>query len=60
MIEVFKILYGYYDNINNVLLPHVDVGTRGKKYKLYQSFVKYDLRKHFFVLQYVAVMSPGR
>jgi len=30
MIEVFKILHGYYDNINNIsLLPHVDVATKG-------------------------------
>jgi len=44
MIEVFKILRGYYDNIYNIsLLPHVDVATRGNKYKLYQSSVKYDL-----------------
>jgi len=29
MIEVFKILHGYYDNINNIsLLPHIDVATR--------------------------------
>jgi len=49
MIEVFKILHGYYDNINNISLsPHVDVATRGNKYKLYQSSVKYVLRKHFF------------
>jgi len=42
MIEVFKILHGYYDNINNFsLLPHVDFAKRGNKYKLYQSSVKY-------------------
>jgi len=49
MFEVFKILHGYYDDINNIsLLHHVDVATRGNKYKLYQSSVKYDRRKHFF------------
>jgi len=42
--EVFKILHGYYNNIDNTsLLPHIDVATRGNKYKLYHSFVKYDL-----------------
>jgi len=50
MIEVFKIVHGYYDDINRIsLLPHVDVATRGNKYKLYQSHVKYDLRRHFFI-----------
>jgi len=34
------------DNIS--LLPHVNTVTRGNKYKLYQSSVKYDIRKHFF------------
>jgi len=49
MIKVFKILHGFYDNINNIsLLPHVDVATRDNKYKLYQRSVKYDLRKHLF------------
>jgi len=49
MIDVFKILHGYYDNINNIsLLPHVDVATRRSKYKLYQNSVNYDLRKYFF------------
>jgi len=29
MIEVFKIVHGYYDNINNIsLLPYIDVATR--------------------------------
>jgi len=32
MIEVLKILYGYYDNIIKIsLLPDVDVATGGKK-----------------------------
>jgi len=49
VIDVFKIVHGYYDNINRIsLLPHVYVATRGNKYKLYQSHVKYDLRKHLF------------
>jgi len=53
MIEVFKILHGYYDNINNIsLLPHVNVATRHYKYKLYQSSVKYDLRKHFSLIEW--------
>jgi len=35
MIEVFKILHGYYNIINYIsLLPHIDVATRGNKYKL--------------------------
>jgi len=56
MIEVFKILHGYYNNINNIaLLPHIDVATRGNKYKLYQSSVKYDLRKHFFTNRVVSL-----
>jgi len=53
MIEVFKILHGYYNGrpIDNIsLLPRVNTATRGNKYKLYQSSVKYDLRKHFFLL----------
>jgi len=38
MIEVFKILQGYYNNINNIsLLHHIDVATRGNKNKVYQS-----------------------
>jgi len=58
MIEVFKILYGYYTNINNIsLLPHTDVATRGNKYKLYQSSVKYDLRKHFFTNRVVSLRN---
>jgi len=49
MIEVFKIVHGYYNYIDNIsLLPHINVATRGNKYKFYQSSVKYDLRKHFF------------
>jgi len=58
MIEVFKILHSYYDNINNPsLLPLVDVATGGNKYKLYQSFVKYDLRKHFFTNRLVSLWN---
>jgi len=31
-IEVFKILHGYYNNVNNIfLLPHINVATRGNK-----------------------------
>jgi len=46
MIEVFKIVHGYYDNINNFsLLPHV-------KYKLYQSSVKYDLESTFSLTEW--------
>jgi len=56
MIKVFKILLSYCDNINNIsLLPHVDVATRGNKYKLYQSSVKYDLRKHLFTNRVVSL-----
>jgi len=55
---VFKILHGYYNNSNNIsLLPHVDVATRGSKYKLYQSSVKYDLRKHFFTNRVVSLWN---
>ena len=58
MIEVFKILHGFYDNINNITLtPHVGVATRGNKYKLYQSSVKYDLRKHFFTNSVVSLWN---
>jgi len=53
MIEVFKIVYGYYDNISRIyLLPHVDVATRGNKYKLYQSHVKYDLQSTFSLTEW--------
>jgi len=32
MIEVFKIVYGYYNNINSIsLLHHIDVATTGNK-----------------------------
>jgi len=43
------------------LLPHVDVAKRGKKYKLYQSSVKYDLRKHFFTNRVMSLWNslPG-
>jgi len=55
MIEVFKILHGYYDNINNIsLLPPVDVATRGNNNILYQTSVKYDLRKHIFTNRVVS------
>jgi len=51
-------LHGYYYNINNIsLLPHVDVATRGNKYKLYQSYVKYDLRKYFFTNKVVSLWN---
>jgi len=44
MIEVCKILRGYYNYINNIsLLPHIDLATRGNKYKFYQSSVKSEL-----------------
>jgi len=39
------------------LLPHIDVATRGNKYKLYQSSVKYDLRKHFFTNRLVSLWN---
>jgi len=56
MIEVFKTVHGNCDNINNIsLLPLVDVATSGNKYKLYQSSVKYDLRKHFFTNRVVSL-----
>jgi len=49
---------GHYDNINNFsLLPDVDVASRGNKYKLYQSSVKYDLRKHFFTNRVVSLWN---
>jgi len=55
---VFKILHGYYNNINNIsLVPHIDVATRGNKYKLYQISVKYDLRKHFFTNRVVSLWN---
>jgi len=58
MIEVFKILHGYYANIIYIsLLPHVDVATMGNKYKLYHSSVKYDLRKHFFTNRVVSLWN---
>jgi len=58
MIEVFEILHGYYDNINNIsLLLHIDVATRGDKYKLYQSSVKYVLGKHFFTNRVVSLWN---
>jgi len=58
MIEVFKILNGYYDNIDNIsLAPNVSVATRGNKYKLFQSYVKYDLRKHFFTNRVVSLWN---
>jgi len=48
MIKVFKILHGYYNNINDIShLPHIDVATRGNIYKLYQNSIKHDLRTHF-------------
>jgi len=58
MIEVFKILHGYYNGIDNIsLLPHVNTVTRGNKYKLYQSSVKYDIRKHFFTNRVVSLWN---
>jgi len=58
MIEAFKILHGYYNGIDNIsLLPHVNTATRGNTYKLYQSSVKYDLRKHFFTNRVVSLWN---
>jgi len=49
MLEVLKIVHGYNDNINMISrLSYVDFTTTGNTYKLYQSYVKYDLRRHFF------------
>ena len=43
--------YDLYNNTNNITLtPHVGVAARGNKYKLYQSSVEYDLKKHFFTI----------
>ena len=56
MIETFKILHGYYDNVANIsLFPHAGFETRGNKYKLHHNFVKYDLKKHFFTNMLFAV-----
>jgi len=58
MIEVFKILHGYYNNINKIsLLPDVDIAAKGNKYKLYQSSVKYNLRRHFFTNRVVSLWN---
>jgi len=58
MIEIFTILHGYYDNINNIsLLTHVDIATRGNTYIFYQSSVKYDLIKHFFTNKVVLLWN---
>jgi len=57
MIEVVMIVHGYYD-INNIsLLTHVDVATRDNKYKLHQSSVKYDPKKHFFTNRVVSLWN---
>ena len=58
MIEVFKILHGFYDNTSNInLTPHVGVATRGNKYKLYKKSVKYDLKMHFFTNSVVSLWN---
>jgi len=58
MIEVFNILHGYYDNINNIsLLSHVDVATSGNKSELHQRSVRYDRRKHFFTNRVVPLWN---
>jgi len=36
---------------------NLDVAATGNKYKLYQSFVKYDLRKHFFTNRVVSLFT---
>jgi len=38
-------------------LPHVDVAARGNKYKLYQSYVEYDFRKHFFTNRVASLLN---
>jgi len=56
------IVHGNYENINIMyLLAHVGVATRGNKYELYQSYDKYDLRKHFFSNRVVSFWNslPG-
>ena len=49
MIQVFNIISGMYDN-NAVVefnMSHVS-NTRGNKYKLQLTHIRYNLRKHFF------------
>jgi len=64
MIEDFKILH--INNFSFALLisqyknrflycAYIVVATRGNKYKLYQSSVKCDLRKHFFTNRVVSL-----
>jgi len=43
--------------IKHFCLSHVDVAARGNKSKLYQSAVKYDLRKHFFTNRVVPLWN---
>ena len=58
VIETFKILHGYYDNVANIsLFPHDGFKTRGNKYKLHHNLVKYDLKKYFFTNRVVSLWN---
>jgi len=58
MIEVFKILTGKYNNVNNISLTlNNDSCTRGNIYKLKQKQIKYNCRKYFFTNRVVGLWN---
>lgn len=58
MIEVYKILNGYYDaNVQLVLPRNMDARTRGNLFKLKHLGSRLDIRKHSFCVRVVAVWN---
>ena len=58
LIEVFKIIITYKDNNGNCTsILHKDLGTRGNKFKLYQKYVNYDLRKYFLANRIITIWN---
>jgi hypothetical protein len=48
LIEAYKIITSYNEDINCMLSFNKDTITRGDRFKLFQGQVRYDLRKYFF------------
>jgi len=48
LIEAYKIITSYNEDINCMLSFNKDTITRGNRFKLFQGQVRYDLRKYFF------------
>jgi len=53
MIEVFKILHGYYNGIDKIsLLPHVNTATRGNTYNCIKALSNTILESTFLLTEW--------